>query len=259
MSFWQSGHRRPERSASLSAVGHLEQILGLPAGSLIALLGPPRSRRRSRSGLERPPLEAVWPEPDRVREVLERFGPQCGWDDALARISAHDRVVMNPDGTVRSIRCRQIMRAATDGPDRWMAIYRAENDDPALPRVHARHGCRLGRTHDDDQLGMALGELLFDRALRRDEFVVLDYELEFHSAHSLFEAFGRRFRLPMRQYLIEVDFHPDALPRQCQHAIVPRFEQAHTMACDVPLDRQNRIHGLGLDLEGCSYNLQWHF
>ncbi|MFD9892961.1 transcriptional regulator [Amycolatopsis sp. NPDC059027] len=44
LSHWQSGRCRPERSESLRALRNLEDILGVPGGSLIRLLGPPRGR-----------------------------------------------------------------------------------------------------------------------------------------------------------------------------------------------------------------------
>ncbi|GAA4536868.1 transcriptional regulator [Amycolatopsis samaneae] len=47
LSHWQSGRCRPERSESLRALRNLEEILGVPAGSLIRLLGPPRGRDAS--------------------------------------------------------------------------------------------------------------------------------------------------------------------------------------------------------------------
>ncbi|MEU5693145.1 hypothetical protein [Actinosynnema sp. NPDC020468] len=40
LSLWQSGRRRPARPESLRALAHLDQVLGLPPGSLTALLGP---------------------------------------------------------------------------------------------------------------------------------------------------------------------------------------------------------------------------
>ncbi|NIJ13132.1 hypothetical protein FHU38_003476 [Saccharomonospora amisosensis] len=44
LSYWQSGKRQPERQNSLFAVRALEDILQLPAGSLLSLLPPPRPR-----------------------------------------------------------------------------------------------------------------------------------------------------------------------------------------------------------------------
>jgi hypothetical protein len=46
LSHWQSGRCRPERPESLQALGHIEEVLGVPSGSLTHLLGPPRARAR---------------------------------------------------------------------------------------------------------------------------------------------------------------------------------------------------------------------
>jgi len=44
LSHWQSGRCRPERAESLRALKNLEEVLGVPEGALIRLLGPPRPR-----------------------------------------------------------------------------------------------------------------------------------------------------------------------------------------------------------------------
>ncbi|WP_020664554.1 transcriptional regulator [Amycolatopsis benzoatilytica] len=44
LSHWQSGRCRPERAESLRALKNLEEVLGVPDGSLRRLLGPPRPR-----------------------------------------------------------------------------------------------------------------------------------------------------------------------------------------------------------------------
>jgi hypothetical protein len=42
LSYWQSGRSRPQRAASLRAILHLEELLGLPAGHLMHRIGPRR-------------------------------------------------------------------------------------------------------------------------------------------------------------------------------------------------------------------------
>ncbi|WP_410648581.1 transcriptional regulator [Amycolatopsis sp. cmx-4-54] len=44
LSHWQSGRCRPERPESLLVLKNLEEVLGVPPGSLSRLLGPPRGR-----------------------------------------------------------------------------------------------------------------------------------------------------------------------------------------------------------------------
>ena len=46
LSHWQSGRCRPERTESLLVLKNLEEVLGVPAGSLARLLGRPRGRAR---------------------------------------------------------------------------------------------------------------------------------------------------------------------------------------------------------------------
>src|SRR5262245_19537372 len=60
LSYWQSGRRRPERPESLSALKHLEEVLGVESGSLTALLGPPRPRGRAQRTPSAMPIEALW-------------------------------------------------------------------------------------------------------------------------------------------------------------------------------------------------------
>src|SRR5215218_4557603 len=52
LSNWQRGKCRPEPAKSLAAVTALEEILHVPAGHLVALLGPRRPRGR---WVRRPP------------------------------------------------------------------------------------------------------------------------------------------------------------------------------------------------------------
>ncbi|MFC7616236.1 hypothetical protein ACFQV2_24925 [Actinokineospora soli] len=47
ISYWRTGRSRPERDESLAALAGLEQVLGLPSASLVALLGGRRPRGRT--------------------------------------------------------------------------------------------------------------------------------------------------------------------------------------------------------------------
>jgi hypothetical protein len=44
LSHWQSGRCQPERQESLRVLSHLEDVLGVPPGSLTQLLGTPRAQ-----------------------------------------------------------------------------------------------------------------------------------------------------------------------------------------------------------------------
>ncbi|RZQ63330.1 transcriptional regulator [Amycolatopsis suaedae] len=47
LSYWQSGRCQPERPGSIAALRCLEQLLEVPPGSLVRLLGPPRRAHRA--------------------------------------------------------------------------------------------------------------------------------------------------------------------------------------------------------------------
>ncbi|MCI0689357.1 MAG: hypothetical protein L0Y54_19295 [Sporichthyaceae bacterium] len=82
LSNWQRGRCRPERARSLQAVRELEDILGLPADSLVTLLGPRRPRGRWLQRAADSATEAV--EAVRVRLIVETAAGVAVFDQELA-------------------------------------------------------------------------------------------------------------------------------------------------------------------------------
>lgn len=150
ISYWQSGRSRPERRDSLIALAHLESVLELEQGSLSALLGPPRPRGRWLSKVpHNRAMAAWWPDAGTVDDALD--GVDTRWDERLSRISQHDLVMVGPDREELSIVSRQVLRAETNGPDRWVAIMHLDEHDRPLPLVQPRRHCRLGRVVKRDR------------------------------------------------------------------------------------------------------------
>src|SRR5438876_406767 len=86
LSYWQSGRSRPERRASMVALGHLENVLELAPGSLVSLLGPPRPRGRWLSKTkDHPGMARLWSESDPIDEAIRAVDTR--WDERLTRIS----------------------------------------------------------------------------------------------------------------------------------------------------------------------------
>jgi hypothetical protein len=83
LSNWQRGRCRPERVPSMRAVRELEDILGLPGDSLVALLGPRRPRGR---WLAQPQVTVIAQAIDavRVRLIVETASGQTVFDHELA-------------------------------------------------------------------------------------------------------------------------------------------------------------------------------
>ncbi len=86
LSYWQHGRTRPERPESMRALAAVEEVLGLEAGSLSALLGPPRPRGRWL--VQRPETlraDQAWARPDGLARALQAMDssvdalPRAGW------------------------------------------------------------------------------------------------------------------------------------------------------------------------------------
>ncbi|MEU5695082.1 XRE family transcriptional regulator [Actinosynnema sp. NPDC020468] len=195
LSYWQSGRSRPERRSSLAAIGHLEAILDLPPGHLAGLLGPPRPRGR-------------W-----LKRLPEEPRPVPSWDDRISRLSQQDVVTIGRDRGEVSFRSRHVLRAEEDGADRWLVVAHVDRTPPTITPL--RH-CALGRVLPRPEVGLVVAELLFDRVLRRGESIVIEHELVNADPHPIATNYGRRFRLPVREYVLEVQFDPAATPVACR-------------------------------------------
>lgn len=135
LSYWQSGRRRPERAESLAALGHLESVLGVAPGSLIALLGPPRPRGRVQRESSRLPIEALWHEREPVSKLLKRI--DFATETALTKLSQHDRMDVAVDRGEKRIAVRQVVRAERDGVDRTVMVYDLERIGRPFPEITA--------------------------------------------------------------------------------------------------------------------------
>ncbi|TDC28732.1 XRE family transcriptional regulator [Kribbella albertanoniae] len=214
LSYWQSGRSRPERRDSLTAVALLEEVLEVPVGTLSASLGPPRPRGRWLSTVpDRPDVAAYWPRPGAVEAAVREV--DIHWDERLTRISQHDRVFIGADRGERSYHSRQVLRAEADGPDRWVVIMHLDEHDRPLPDIWPLRHCSLGRTVRRPEDGLLVAELLFDRPLRKGETVITEHELVNVAPYPPATNYERKFRLPVREFVLELCFDPDVLPATC--------------------------------------------
>ncbi|MFD9704430.1 XRE family transcriptional regulator [Lentzea sp. NPDC059081] len=239
LSYWQTGRSRPERKKSLQAVVHLEHILKVPPGHLSELLGPPRPRGR---WLRRAPapMSAFWPSPKPVEHALHDLDTQ--WDDQLIRVSQQDFVTVGADRTERSFRSRQVLSASMNGPDRWVVIMHVDEHDRPLPHVRALKNCTVGRVVADQAEGLLVAELVFDRPLLRGESVVIEHELVNQAPCPPATNYERKFRLPTREYVLEVTFEGDVPASVVQLADGSSVTPGRTLL-DVALDVPPGVRG----------------
>jgi hypothetical protein len=159
-------------------------------------------------------------------------GVDISSDNGLSRISQHDRVEIAADGGTHRVRSRQVLRADRDGVDRWVLVYDTDVPGNPLPSVDALGSCRLGRVISDPTSGLMVAELLFERALKRSESLVLEFELVHHDQPypAAETTHFRRFRLPVREYVLEVRFDARCRPARCE-----QFQSNDTSAAARPI------------------------
>ncbi|MEV6716029.1 XRE family transcriptional regulator [Lentzea sp. NPDC051208] len=239
LSYWQTGRSRPERQKSLQAVVHLEHILQLPPGHLSELLGPPRPRGRWLRHAPAP-MSAFWSPQTPVERALNGLDTQ--WDDQLLRVSQQDFVTIGADRTERVFRSRQVLSASMTGPDRWVVIMHVDDHDRPLPLVSALKNCTVGQVVREPAEGLLVAELLFERPLRKGESIVIEHELVNQDPCPPATNYERKFRLPTREYVLEVTFE-GAPPRSAvQLADGSAVAPGHTLL-DVALDVRPGVRG----------------
>jgi hypothetical protein len=252
LSYWQSGRSRPERRDSLAAVELLESVLELAPGTLCESLGPPRRRGRWLSTVpDAPEVAAFWPRPDAVQDAVSEVNMQ--WDDRLTRISQQDTVFVGPEGGERSYLSRQVLRAEADGPDRWVVIMHLDEHDRPLPTVRPLRHCRLGRTVLRPADGLLVAELLFDRPLRKGETVITEHELVNSAPYPPADNYERKFRLPVREFVLEICFDPARLPANCVR--YSQLDEADEIAQQVEVS--GSVHGVALNFGPGRYGFRW--
>ncbi|MEV4056312.1 hypothetical protein AB0J55_34345 [Amycolatopsis sp. NPDC049688] len=258
LSYWQSGKRQPERQSSLSAVRTLEEILDIPAGSLLGLLPPPRPR--GGAGKRHAGGEPMSFPRQVLQPLLDKVGAPHALDQQqpLKMVGLHDLCEIATDGGQRAVTARAVFQAAADGQDRWLLVY--TQDDPAAgaPELHAVRNCRVGRAEVDEAHGLIVAELLFDRPINRGETHLIEYTLtnsgppypECRNTHY------REFRRPVREYLLEVRFAPGTAPGRCWQ--YSRNGATGTLARRaLKLDGADGVHAVVFDFGPGVFGIDW--
>jgi hypothetical protein len=236
LSDWQHGRRRPRSAGSLRAVRALEDILGLPQRSLIGLLGEP-----ARPGAPAParPRDGLDERSGAVAELLDGLPGSREIDFDV--VSGHDKSTIDAERRMTRVWSRMVVRARRDGVDRYVLRYFGDAGC-AIDRVElgSLENCRLGsvRRH---RAGVLVAELLFDKALRAGETWVFEYEVSDQTADVCTDH-AHGFRQPGEQFLMEVRFHPAALPVDCHAFAQPGLYDSRHRTADLALSPHHAVH-----------------
>lgn len=252
LSYWQSGRSVPSRAASIAALAQLEDILRVPAQTLLGLLGSPPARPSEARRAPRP--EELWPAYRPVDQELTRLSDRSR--GRLTGLMTIDRIFVGADASAHRHVMHQVLRAETDDVDRMIYIRGIDDGagQPLIPIVTAHRGCTLGRSRANPATGVFLAELLFGRTLSRGQTADIEFEITFDVSGEPETAFARRFITQVHTALLEVRFAPGAEPATCeQHSILDGTEQRHPLT----LDAENGVHALVTNFGPGELGLRW--
>lgn len=230
LSYWQSGRSRPERAASLAALGPLEEVLGVPRGHLVSRVrfvrGGMLPSVPSTSAEE---MRAAWPDVDQAMIALGFAGAE-----GVRRRSLHDRLVIGPHGEQVSHRIRTIITAVAERVDRF-AVWSERDGVDVSPTVRGLRHCRVGHTFPVPGRGAVGAEMLLDRPLHEGQSVVVEHEFV-TSAREERTSYARLIAEEVREVVVEVTFDPARPPVSAEYySIVDGRESVAAAAPASPL------------------------
>lgn len=241
LSDWQNGRSRPEQANSLRAVRAIEEILELPAGSLTQLL----------TAVRRPTL----PDIGAVAELLDSLPGSR--ERGFELISIHHKVIINAHRRTALVWTRTAIRALHDGIDRYVVRYYGNPGCvAALVRPQPLANCRLGRFLPHPDAPALVFELLFDQSLRAGETWVFESQVVDRSASETTE-FAYGFRIPAEQYLLEVRFHPKALPARCYTFAQLDLDDERHPTRELTLSKYHTVHLIASAITSGVLGIKW--
>jgi hypothetical protein len=194
--------------------------------------------------------------PDSPEDLPYCEDPIAG-ESSLTRVNQFDQVQIGPSREERRIRVRQILRAAGDGAFRWtVVLHRNGYDGGAPPAIAPRRNCRLGRVLAEPGSDLLGAELLLAKSLRRNETIIIEYDVVNADTGALATGVEREFRKPVACYVVEVCFDPAALPVRC---LQYRREGRHEMITDVRLSVAHSLHAVVVDFGPGTFGLHWEW
>ncbi|WP_431899941.1 hypothetical protein [Nonomuraea sp. bgisy101] len=217
LSYWQSGRTQPERAESLRALRALEQVLGVPAESLVGLLGPPRPRGRWTGNQERglPRPDRSWARPEGLVRVLAQVEATPGCLAHLLQRRRSSLVRLDAHRQIRSVFAQVVLEARRPQVRRALMVHRFHMAGVPGPVIEHARGWRAGRVRSDPETGFEVHEMILDRILPQGATTVAEYVLAFPPGHlDLYTA--HRVVPGARELTVEVVFDPAVLPALCR-------------------------------------------
>lgn len=247
LSYWQSGRSRPQRAASLAAIGPLEECLELPRGFLASRLPSMATVDPDRYGQARLPADIG---ESRAEQAAANLG--MSYQD-LVWVTIHDRHHIDAQRQERAQEVRLLLQARRDGVDR-VPVWFETTDTTAIPLIAPVTNCSLGRVRRFPDFGGAVAELCLERPLRAGETTLVEHRQSTVGAHTPRQTVWRRVCSPSREVVIEVQFDPDVLPTS---AAASEHRGADVTTRELAVYRTIQAHFT--DNPAGRYEIGWHW
>lgn len=248
LSYWQSGRSEPGRRASVAALPHIEELLGLSAGQLQGHLARTvRSRNNVASTLLRDILDSNDPMSERMLRADSRLR------EMLEIISDHCTIHVDESCRMHSRWVRRVLVSEVDGADRFLVLRVKRDPDGPDPTFEPLLHCAPGEVYVDHRSALIAQEVLLDRVLERGESIIVEYALS--GPPSDMEYASAR-RAALRELVLEIQFDPTALPTSCE-LIQSNLDGADQIRAPIALDSTHCVRVIRHNLPPGRYAVRW--
>ncbi|MGW4724544.1 hypothetical protein [Streptomyces sp. NPDC004291] len=254
LSYWQSGRSLPERPQSLRAVDALEPFLGLPRGALRSLL-----RRRPRGWVPQhdpAAVRGVYGEGSDLEKVLGDTFPH--FNAGLRRLVVHEAVRVNERRLIDEIRVTVAVRAVRDDARHLTVMHTLDSAEAASVDLTVPHGPPPA-VRSQPEPNCVVAEIPLGRRLARNETAVVEYTLRSTATAGVSHHYERRVTTPLRTYLLQVRFHPSAVPSTCRHYYRAQLGAEPRNRQLAPLDASHTAHLLPMKCPPGAYGVEWQW
>lgn len=207
LSYWRSGARHPEGAQSMAALADIEQLLGLHAGALTALVGS--SNRTGPLGPVQFPVDAEDLERS-VRAAYAALG--APYPNASRELTTHSVTDVDADGNVSVTTIRSVVQSTTGTVTGIPLLEMTPGVRSPAPIVSAVSGGRISRrySHPDGEVHGGLFEL--DQPLVAPATTIVEWSVAYPPGYPPTRDTGHALSRQCRELLLWTRFHPDALP-----------------------------------------------
>ena len=248
LSYWQSGRSEPGRRASVAALPHVEERLGLSAGELQAHLA---RTVRAPQNVSSTLLRDILGSDESLSEKLLRADSRLR--EMLIIVSDHCTIRVDDSCRMRSRWVRRVLTSDVDGADRFLVLRVKRDPDGPDPTFEPLSHCSAGETYTDPGSSLIAQEVLLDRMLDRGESIIVEYALA--GPPSDMEYASAR-RASLRELVLEIQFDPAALPTACE-LVQSTLDGSDEVSAPIALDSTHCVRLIRHNVSPGRYAVRW--